>query len=61
MSYIHPGSPWNNRLPIKAIEDKMTTAADKRDENIKKMLERLREHVRTTNILGYPEIFKILI
>ena len=29
----------------KAIEEKMNTAADKRDENIKKMLERLREHV----------------
>ncbi|KAL4720835.1 hypothetical protein ACJJTC_016704, partial [Scirpophaga incertulas] len=28
----------------KAIEDKMTTAADKRDENMKKIVERLREH-----------------
>lgn len=32
----------------KAIEEKMNTAADKRDENIKKMLERLREHVSHT-------------
>lgn len=32
----------------KAIEEKLNTAAAQRDENIKKMLERLREHVSDT-------------
>lgn len=50
LQYLHLSSP---RLTLeqqtaevyKAIEDKMNTAAAQRDENIKKMLERLREHV----------------
>lgn len=33
-----------------AIEEKMKTASTQRDENIKKMLERLREHVSFSNI-----------
>lgn len=42
----------------KAIEEKMNTAADKRDENIKKMLERLREHVSASFL---PTICPILL
>lgn len=36
----------------KAIEDKLNTAAAQRDENLKKMLDRLKEHVSTRARFG---------
>lgn len=43
-----------------AIDNKLKTAAQTRDENIKKMLDRLKEHVRTIWMLTNSN-FRLLV